>query len=385
MRICLLVATRPTADPADLRGRIIAGLADRADVTLAVAGADAQTTGPPAGMAFVTPTELAGNGHWDVAMALDWQATEHLLAVPAGRHVLWLDEFADERLDRWQVERIPAALVYSLPIDYIAADATLAQGLLARRPAARVVAVAPGLDSVTAAPRERATDPINVLIDDRWAPDATSGPGQALNLTGATVEVLTQADDVTARSARFRAADVVLFLDQRAPPLPVLEAMAHGVVPIVAVSGYEEGFLRDGVNAVVVLAEDDRGIQQAIDALASDPARLSALSDGAYRTASSWSSWETQSDALLSVLAEFVADAPPPQATWPATLMADAAGAAVIFREEYFGLSRHVKRIEQDPTVVLALRIRERLEDLGIVRLLRRLRRVMSLVGARFS
>jgi phosphatidylinositol alpha 1,6-mannosyltransferase len=79
--------------------------------------------------------------------------------------------------------------------------------------------------------------------------------------------------------------------------LVVLEAMASGLPVIAAPSGGVADHLRDGVNGIAYPPRDTNAMATAMVALATDPARTKALSDGARRTAEALS-WEHELDRL---------------------------------------------------------------------------------------
>jgi glycosyltransferase involved in cell wall biosynthesis len=85
-------------------------------------------------------------------------------------------------------------------------------------------------------------------------------------------------------------ADILLLTSRReGMPLVVMEAMAHGVVPICTDVGGISKHVMDGVNGVLVPSGDERRIVAdmvaSLAALAGDRARLQALSAGARRDA----------------------------------------------------------------------------------------------------
>jgi glycosyltransferase involved in cell wall biosynthesis len=104
---------------------------------------------------------------------------------------------------------------------------------------------------------------------------------------------------------KLAALDVFLLLsDYEGLPVALLEAMAHGVVPVV--TGIESGntqLVRDGENGFVLPVGDTAGFAARLESLAGDHAALAALGRAAWETSKQYSI-ERMADNYSSAFAE---------------------------------------------------------------------------------
>jgi glycosyltransferase involved in cell wall biosynthesis len=134
-----------------------------------------------------------------------------------------------------------------------------------------------------------------------------SVPGQTVNFIGAVpnaqVPALLEQHDV-----------FLLASDAEGLPLSLLEAMAHGVVPVV--SDLESGIrdVVDATNGILVPVNDVEGYARAIIHLHEHRDELAAKSAAAHERVKTEFSVQTMADRWLRVLA-----APPTEVQWPST------------------------------------------------------------------
>lgn len=80
------------------------------------------------------------------------------------------------------------------------------------------------------------------------------------------------------------------------PPLEIFHC--GGTAVVFDVTGHDE-YIRHGENAVVVKNLDTAKVVEELKSLLNDPARLSALKEGARKTAEAWPDWEQSSAQFL--------------------------------------------------------------------------------------
>lgn len=280
-------------------------------------------------------------------MATTWQATAHLFAVPATRHVFLVEEFAHHRLRAWETDRIAATLAYDLPVDFVCRGQWIADALAELRPDARALVVEEGLDRTALAPPAPRPDgaPLRVAVDDRRLPEGED----SLALAALGVRP----------SVPIAEADVVLHLDPvGGTARPVLEAMARGAVPIVLPAGGAAQVVAHDVNGIVAEPDDAPGVARWIETLQRDPERLARLRAGAAETAAAWPDPAASEAALQAALEQLVAEPPPAAAQWPTRLMADAMASVATFRNEHFELGAALERLERDEAYKLGVTLR---------------------------
>ena len=138
MRVCLLSAVVPGADPSDACAEYALRLAqdDGLEVVLALPERPPETQWN--GVPVVAVDTLAAE-RFDVALALDWRATVRLFEVAAERYALFVEELEQRTLNAAEADRILATLAIGLPVDLIAGSAGVADELRELRPEARVL------------------------------------------------------------------------------------------------------------------------------------------------------------------------------------------------------------------------------------------------------
>src|SRR5215207_3064309 len=125
LRLCVLAEGLPAGD--DPVARVAAELS--ADHEVVVALTERRPAGEARlGDARVVSVEHAGDG-FDAAVATSWQTTVHLFGVGAARYVELVQALDFETVEGWQAERLAAALALDLPVDFIAADASVRDAL----------------------------------------------------------------------------------------------------------------------------------------------------------------------------------------------------------------------------------------------------------------
>jgi glycosyltransferase involved in cell wall biosynthesis len=257
---------------------------------------------------------------WDYALATWWETADALWRVRAKRRGVFLQSF-EERFysDRELWERLGAASVLALPVDYVTVGSWMRDVLAELRPDARCVVVRNGIekDVFTGTDGTPQARPLRVLIEgnpDMWlkaVPDAE-----------AAVQAMTEPAEVTlvsgGRSAQemadlYSSHHVLLKLSRvEGVALPPIEAMHCGTPCVVTPhSGYDE-YVEHGVNGLVVGFDDRTATTDTLDRLARDRGLLARLSDGAVRTAAAWPSAEESSAQMAEALTELAAAPPPP-------------------------------------------------------------------------
>jgi len=305
------------------------------------------------GRAAVVAVEQALGTACDVAIATTWDAAVRLLEVPATRHALWVDGFGHHRLGSWQAERVAAALVYDLPVDFLCAGAWVEEAVGDLRPEARRLLAREGLDHDAALEREPPHGTgVRVLVDRRWEPDPPAG---ALPGAGAAEELRTGD-----RWRQYARADVLVMLNPVDGVLgSPLEAMRGGCVPVVLPAGGQAELVEHGVTGIVAGFEDPRGLERWLARLQADRELLERLRRGAVERASAWPGWDQAAGELEAALEQLLADEPPAQAAWPVRLMGDAMAGVAVLRNDHFILAGELERLQADHAYQAARRARE--------------------------
>ena len=336
MKLCLLVPGPPRGGDAVAEHARRLAADHGVEVTLALCEqrppvALAPTPGAPGSVAI----EDALRADYDVAVATDWTTAAQLFAVRAQRHALLIDSFAHERMAPADPDRIPAALVYDLPVDFLAGGQWVADALAALRPDARCLVVRPGVDRELFAPTEAPGGSLRVVADAR-RDGARVRAALAACAGGHQVAYVHEADDAAARAAALRGADVTLHLDDADGVLGLpLEGFCAGATTVVAAAGGHEEIVRDGDNGFLVEPDDPIGAARQLDRLAADRELLARL-----RAAAAEVEWPTPAQAaadLRAALDELLATPPPEAARWPVRLMGDAIAQAAVVRGEREG------------------------------------------------
>jgi hypothetical protein len=304
MRVCFLLHERGQAGGMG----VIAGHAER----LRKRGWDAQV---------LLPDEV-DDREWDFALATWWETAPALWRVNARRRGVFLQSL-EERFyrERELLERLGAASVLALPVDYVAIGGWMRDVLADLRPDARCVVVRNGIDKSVFAPpeqgRRRGEGPLRVLVEgnpEMWlkavpdavaAVDAMTEPVELTRIEGGL--------DAAPMAAAYADHDVLLKLSRvEGVALPPIESMHVGTPPVVTPHTGHEEYVRHRENGIVVGFDDRRAAADALDELSRDRDLLARLSDGALATAEQWPSTNESTDALATALEE-LADAPAPR------------------------------------------------------------------------
>jgi len=118
--------------------------------------------------AVYTPEEAAESAPVDVAVATWWTTADALWDVPARRRVVLLQGHdARHYREDEPADRLGAAGVLDLPVDFVAVSPHLARVVAAAAPGAPVRVVAPGIDKAVfrAAPAREGGGPLRVLVE----------------------------------------------------------------------------------------------------------------------------------------------------------------------------------------------------------------------------
>ena len=283
--------------------------------------------------------DMADEPPFDVAIATWWTTTEALWRLPAHRRAILLQglDFAYFRDDE-AADRLGAQAVFDLPLDWLAVSPHLARCVKLVHPGACVRLVPPGIDKSiftpvpVPAPRP-AGRPLRVLVEGQptlWFKGVAESiaavrrmrlpasvtlvaaePGLAARESGA--DRVEGGLDQPGMAALYADHDVLLKLSRfEGLGLPVLEAFHAGLPCVVTPFGGMRGVVEHGINGLEVGFDDEPGTTAALDRLASDPALLARLREGALATAERWPSWEDAAAAFSDALKALVAADPPP-------------------------------------------------------------------------
>ena len=290
----------------------------------------------PADLDGVPVRPLADAGEYELAVSTWWTTALHLFELRAARRVAFLQSL-EERFypEEDFFERMGAASVLSLPVDFVVVARWMRDVLHELRPDARCRVVRNGIDKTVFAPRERPPHdgPLRVLVEGQptlWfkgvqdavrAVRAMSEPA-ALTLVApepATLEDidahrLTGGLEPAGMAELYSEHDVLVKLSRvESVALPPLEAFHVGVPAVLTpFTGHEE-YAEHGVNSLITAFDDQPGTTALLDALARDRGLLARLSEGALRTAQGWPGREGSSRQFTDTLAEF-AQGPAPDA-----------------------------------------------------------------------
>ena len=269
----------------------------------------------------VAPAAL-DDREWDFALATWWETAEALWRVRARRRGVFLQSLEERYYrERELTERLGAASVLSLPVDYVTIGDWMRDVLAEWRPDARCVVVRNGIDkSVFRAPSPEplpSDGPLRVLIEGNpgmWLKAIPEAEAAAGAMTEPASVTLAPGGRSAAEMAELYAAhDVLLKLSRvEGVALPPLEAMHCGTPAVVTPHTGHDEYVEHGVNGWVVGFDDPRAVTEALDRLARDRALLARLSEGALRTAAAWPSGEQSTDRLAAALEELAAAPPPP-------------------------------------------------------------------------
>jgi O-antigen biosynthesis protein len=269
---------------------------------------------------------------WDFALATWWETAEALWRVNARRRGVFLQSLEERFYDEQELmQRLGAASVLGLPVDYVTIGSWMRDVLAELRPDARCVVVRNGIDKdVFAASRAqpvRREGPLRVLVE--------GNPGMWLKSIPeavAAVEAMSEPFELTRAEGGLDAAgmarlyadhDVLLKLSRvEGVALPPIEAMHVGTPCVVTPHTGHDEYVVHRENGVVVGFDDPQATTAALDELARDRDLLARLSEGALRSAAAWPSAAQSTDALASALEELAAAPEPPVAPALAALQA---------------------------------------------------------------
>lgn len=308
MRVCFLLHELGRAGGMG----VIAGHAERLN---ARPGWDAR-------LVLTSELDSVADVEWDFALATWWETAEALWRVRARRRGVFLQSF-EERFyrDHEALERLGAASVLALPVDYIAVGSWMRDALAELRPDARCVVVRNGIDkAVFAAPPDRAASaggPLRVLVEGNPGMWLKAIPDAVAAVEAMTEPVsLTRAEgdlDAAGMAEAYASHDVLLKLSRvEGVALPPIEAMHAGTPCVVTPHTGHDEYVRHGENGLVVGFDDTRAATEALDALARDRGLLAQLSEGALSTAAEWPSADESTDALAAALEELASSPEPP-------------------------------------------------------------------------
>ena len=273
--------------------------------------------------AEVVLADAVDDREWDFALATWWETAEALWRVNARRRGVLLQSFEERYYqDEELLERLGAATVLGLPVDYLAVGDWMREVLADVRPDARCVVVRNGIDKDVfrapgAGPRAARSDgPLRVLVEGNphmWL--------KAIDDAVAAVEAMTEPVELTrieggrdaaGMAEAYGSHDVLLKLSRvEGVALPPIEAMHCGTPCVVTPHTGHDEYVVHRENGLVAGFDDIPATAAALDELARDRALLARLSEGALRTAAAWPG-APQSTEALAVALEQLAAAPPP-------------------------------------------------------------------------
>jgi hypothetical protein len=319
------------------------------DCALVVTGGGAV----PASDAGIPVRSLSSLGPVHVAIATWWTTADALFELDAARRVMFLQNLearfygADELADR-----LGAAGVLDLPVDFLVIASHMVELLRDLRPDARVKLVPNGIDKTVftpaggarlrggelgapardsaGAPRDLAA-PLRVLVEGQptlWfkaVPEAVAAVRAMGEPATVTVAVHDPADagslgadrvvgglSPEQMAALYREHDVLLKLSRfEGFSLPPMEAFHCGVPCVITPFTGSEAWARHGGNALVVGFDDEPGTAAALDRLSRDRELLARLSAGALETAERWPDQASTCARFAGALEELL-DEPPP-------------------------------------------------------------------------
>ena len=306
MRVCFLLHELGRAGGMG----VVAGHADR----LRARGWDAE----------VVLADEVDDRQWDFALATWWETAEALWRVNARRRGVFLQSLEERFYGEDELmQRLGAASVLGLPVDYVTIGSWMRDVLAELRPDARCAVVRNGIDKDVFAPPPlggaavRRDGPLRVLVE--------GNPGmwlKAIPEAVAAVQAMSEPFELTraeggldpAGMARLYADhDVLLKLSRvEGVALPPIEAMHVGTPCVVTPHTGHDEYVVHRENGIVAGFDDPGAATAALDELARDRDLLARLSGGALRTAAEWPSAEQSTDTLAAALEELAA-APDPE------------------------------------------------------------------------
>ena len=288
----------------------------------------------PASDSGIPVRRLSGAGPVDVAIATWWTTAEALFELEAERRMLFLQNLEHRfYAPAEQADRLGAAGVLDLPLDFLVIASHMQDLLNDLRPDAPVRLVPNGIDKAVFRPRggPRAPGPLRVLVEGQptlWfkaVPEAVAAVRRMREPARVTVAVHDPADagdlgadrvvgglSPDAMAELYGEHDVLLKLSRfEGQGLPPLEAFHCGVPCVLTPFTGSEDYAEHRVNALVAGFDDEPGVTDALDRLARDGALLARLGEGALATAARWPGREASSDAFRTAVGALLAEPPP--------------------------------------------------------------------------
>lgn len=309
----------------------------RFDVELLITGSEASLP-PQLGDVPVFRVAEARGRSYDVAVATWWETAAALYDVTAPRRCVFLQSIEHRFYEEGDLfERIGAASILGLPVDFVAVASWMRDLVAELRPDATCEVVLNGIDKSIFAPRVRAPagGPLRVLVEGQpslWfkgvddAVRAVRGMREPAHLTvvcldpregeGLDADRVVGGLSPAAMADLYAESDVLVKLARvEGLGLAPLEAFHVGVPCVLTpYTGHDE-YARHGDNALIAGFDDGPGTTAALDALARDRDLLARLGDGAAATAADWPSAEASSQRLAGALEAIVGAEPPSEVT----------------------------------------------------------------------
>jgi glycosyl transferase family 1 len=341
----LLEETGPSGGVGVALGHARALAAGGAEVEVLLTGVSAGRELPDAGVP-VRPLAEAKEESYDVAVATWWATAPALFAVGARRRIFFLQSVEQRFYREWELfERIGAAAVLGLPVDFIVVAAWMRDLLAELRPDAGCTLVRPGIDKevFSGSAREASSGPLRVLVEGHpglWfkgVPEAVRAvrameePAEltlaALDPSGAEelgADRLVGSLGPSEMAALYVEQDVLVKLSRvESLGLPPLEAFHSGVPCVVTpYTGHEE-YVRHGENGLVVDFDDPAAATGWLDRLARDRELLERLGGGALATSAQWPGAEQAGRDFAAALEELLEQPEPAADAGASRLLAD--------------------------------------------------------------
>lgn len=286
-----------------------------------IAGHAERLNARPGWEAEVVLTTEVDDREWDFALATWWETAEALWRVRARRRGVFLQSLEERFYDaRELMERLGAASVLALPVDYVTVGGWMRDVLAELRPDALCAVVRNGIDKEVFTPPTQAPPgdggPLRVLIEgnrDMWLKAVPEAEAAVRAMSEPATVTLTSGGHSAAEMAElYRSHDVLLKLSRvEGVALPPIEAMHCGTPCVVTPHTGHDEYVQHGVNGLVVGFDDPQAVVDALQLLARDRDLLARLSEGALRTAAAWPSAERSTEELAAAL-EGLAAAPLP-------------------------------------------------------------------------
>jgi O-antigen biosynthesis protein len=343
MRVCFLLEELAPSGGVGVALGHARGLAERgAEVEVLVTrdGSEASEAG-----VRVRPL-AAADGTYDAAIATWWGTADSLWRVQANRRVVFLQSVEQRFYRDWELfDRLGAAGVLGLPVDFIVVAPWLKDLLAELRPDARCRVVRNGIDkrTFTEAPLPPSGGPLRVLVEGahtlwfKGIPDALSAVRGMREPATTTLVTLDPAGadrlEVDRVVAGLDAAGMAELYAEHDVLLKLSRVESLGMAPVegfhvgrpclvTPYTGHEE-YVRHGRNGLVVGFDDLPAASGWLDRLARDRELLARLGREALATAASWPGADEAQRLFASEVEALVRDPPPPPERAARQLAAD--------------------------------------------------------------